>query len=98
MGVEFQRLERLAPLSDVGMVLMAAVGIIGYWTRVPDQPRGFLDLGARNPADRFDGLRRVAPAEPSVQLEGRVADDVALRCGNTVFAVQREVGAGAVVL
>ena len=65
---------------------------------MPEQPRGFLDLGARNPADRFDGLRRVAPAEPGVQLEGRVADDLALRRGDTVFAVQREAGAVAVVL
>jgi hypothetical protein len=65
---------------------------------VPHQPRGFLDPGTRNPADRFDGLRRIAAAQPCVQLEGRVADDVALRSGDTVFTGQREAGAVTVVL
>ena len=36
-------------------------------------------VGARNPADRLDRLGRVAPAERGVELEGRVAHDLALR-------------------
>src|SRR5437879_1108336 len=77
---------------------MPAPGVVRHWARVPNQPRGFLDSGAWNPAGRFDGLRRVAPAEPGVQLEGRVADNVALLRANTVCAVQCEAGAVASVL
>ena len=94
-GVE-QR-HRARRLGDVGVVLVAAPGVVGHRARMPDQPRGFLDLGARNPADRLDRLRRVAPAEPAIELERRVADDLALRSGDPVLAIQREAAGVAVV-
>src|SRR5262245_39707764 len=76
---------------------MSAVGIVGHRPRVPDQARGFLDLDAWKPANRLDSLRRVAPTEPGIKLESRVAHDLSLARGDAVFAVQREAGAVAVV-
>src|SRR5690349_11261163 len=72
-------------------MLVAAPRVVGHGARMPDQPRSFLDLTARKPADRFDHLGRVAPAKSPIQLERRVADNPALRRFDSVFAIQREV-------
>ena len=60
---------------------------------MPDQASGFLDLGARNPAGRLDDLRRIATAQPRVQLERRMAEDFALSGRHSVFTVERQVSA-----
>ena len=44
-------------LRGVGVLLVAAPGVVGNRARVPDQPRGLLDLSAWDPADRLDLLR-----------------------------------------
>ena len=60
---------------------------------MPDQTCSILDLSARNPADRFDRVGRIAPAEPGVELEDRMTDYFSLRRHNPVFALERKTGA-----
>jgi hypothetical protein len=55
---------------------------------VPDQPRRLFDLRAWKPADRLDGLGRVLPAQAGIELESRMADDLAAACADAVFAVK----------
>src|ERR1700739_3438014 len=69
---------------------MAAPGIIRDRACVPDQPGGFLHLGARDAADRLDSVGRVAPAEPRIELEDRVAEHLAFDGGDGVFPFERE--------
>src|SRR6516162_11793165 len=76
---------------------MAAPRIIGYRPGVPDQPGGFLDLCAVNPADRFEGRWGVAPAQSGVKFENRMADHLATERGDTVFAFERKPRIAAVI-
>ena len=60
---------------------------------MPDQTCRFLDLRARDPANCFDLFRRIAPAEAGIELEDRVANHLAPRGHNSVFALERKIGA-----
>ena len=80
------------------MLLVAAPRVIGHWARVPDQPRRLFDLRAWNPADRLDGVGRVLPAQAGIELESRMADDLAAACADAVFAVKREASRASIIL
>jgi hypothetical protein len=66
--------------------------------RVPDQAGGFLDLGTRDPADRFDCFGRVAATQSRIKFEDRVADDLALKRCHRVLSIEREAGIAADVM
>jgi hypothetical protein len=57
---------------------------------MPDQARGFFDLGAWDPADRFDHFGRVAPAKPRIELESGTANHLSLQRGDAILPFQRE--------
>src|SRR5205823_2920848 len=78
-GERIQHRYRAGCLRDVGVVLVAAVGVVGDGSSFPQQAGGFLELLSRDPGDRLDDIGRVAAAESPVELEARMADDLAVR-------------------
>ena len=84
-------------LRRVGVLLVAAPGVVGNRAGFPDQARGLFDLSSWDPADRLDLLGRIVPTQLRVELEGGMADHVAVACGDAIFALEREIRAVAIV-
>ena len=93
-GQRIEQRHRARGLGGVGVMLVAAPGVVGDRARVPEEARGLLELRGGNPAGRLHHLRRIAAAQRGIELEDRVAGHRSARGGEAVLALQREVLAG----
>ena len=96
-GQRVEQRHRARGFGGVGVMLMPAPGVVGDRASMPDEARSFLQLGGGNPAGRRHHVRRVLAAQHGIVVEDRAASQRSGRGGQTVFPIQGEVLAGAVI-